>query len=100
MVRADRYLRLVAFGGLAVAAVLLLRPIWRPGAVWTVTVGTDISAFVPVSSETVTPVEALVSGSPLRYGGDIPRIAAGLVFAGVGIGAGLALFVRSHKHTG
>jgi len=30
-----------------------------------------------------------------------PRLwPGGLVFAGVGIGAGLALFVRSHKHTG
>jgi len=62
MVHADRSLRLVAFGGLVVAAVLLLWPISRPEAFWAVTVGTNKSGFVPVSSKTVTPVEALVSG--------------------------------------
>jgi hypothetical protein len=100
MVNADRLLRLVTFGRLAVAAVLLLWPISRPEAFWAVTVGTNKSGFVPVSSKTITPVEALVSGLPLWVGSDRLRIAAGLVFVGVGIGAGLALFVRRREHGG
>jgi hypothetical protein len=98
MVQVDRFLRLVAFGGLAVAAVLLSWPVPRPRAVWGVTVGGDMKGFAPVSSETIAPVWTLVSGSPAWTGADRLRVATGLTFAGVGIGAGVTMFLRWQKH--
>ena len=98
MIHVDRFLRLVAFGGLAVAAVLLSWPVPRPKAVWGVTVGGDMKGFAPVSSETIAPVWTLVSGSPAGTGADRLRVGTGLTFAGVGIGAGVTTFLRWQKH--
>jgi len=98
MVHVDRFLRLVAFGGLAVAAVLLSWPVSQPKAVWGLTVASDMKGFAPVSSEKIAPVWTLVSGSTAWTGADRLRVATGLTFVGVGIGAGVTMFLRWQKH--
>lgn len=86
-----RVLLVVAFLSLGAAVTLLFTPIVKTDGLWAVTVGTDMSGFVPVGTESTTLAAGALSNSQMLGPADSRRLAVAVGLVGLAAGCWLAL---------
>lgn len=88
-----RVLLVVASLSLGGAAALLSTPIVKSDGLWAVTVGSEMSGFVPVGTGSTTLAAGAFSNRQMLGPADSRRLAAAVGLAGLSAGCWLALAI-------
>jgi len=84
-------LQLGGMVSLIASGFLLLTPVRKSQGLWAVTVGTEMSGFVPVGTESTRLIQAAFSRDQMLGASDRARLALAFVFLGLSAGSGLTL---------
>ncbi len=92
-----RILVVTAVLSLGAATALLVTPVVKGDGLWAVTVGTEMSGFVSVGTDSTTLAAAAVSDRQMLGPADSRKLAAAVGLIGLAMGCGLALVLDRRR---